>query len=158
MAIMTREAATVSGKGSFRHERDATSTTATGRRNKTNIGLWVTQSALALLFLGAGASKLVMSAEQLSANSEIDFPLWFMRFIGVCEFAGALGLILPSVSRIRPGLTPLAACGLVAIMVGAVVLTAATVSVPGASFALVVGLACAFVAYGRTKLAPISCR
>jgi hypothetical protein len=122
------------------------------------VALWVTQGALALVFLAAGGSKLVMSAEQMSAQSEIDFPLWFIRFIGVCEFAGALGLVLPAASRIRTGLTPLAACGLVVIMVGAVVTTAATMGVAAASFPLVVGIACAYVAYGRTHLAPIASR
>ena len=144
MATMTRTIGTVSG--------------SKGNVNKTNAGLWVTQGALSLLFLFAGSSKLVMSAEQLNANSEIEFPLWFLRFIGVCEVAGALGLILPSVSRIRPGLTPMAAAGLVVIMIGAVVTTAATRSVAAATFPLVVGLAAAFVAYGRTHKAPIASR
>jgi hypothetical protein len=83
-------------------------------------------------------------------------PVWFLRFIGVCEIAGALGLILPSVSRIRTGLTPLAACGLIVIMIGATTLTAAIGEVAGATFPLVVGIAAAFVAYGRTHLVPIT--
>jgi hypothetical protein len=153
MATMTRTLDSKSGSA-----RTPTVSGTKGKVNKTNVGLWVTQSALSLLFLFAGSSKLVMTAEQLNANSEVEFPLWFMRFIGVCELAGGLGLILPSISRIHTGLTPLAACGLIVIMVGAVVTTAATVSVAGASFPLIVGVACAFVAYGRTKLAPISGR
>jgi len=144
MATMTRTIGTVSS--------------SKGKVNKTNVALWITQSALALVFLGAGSSKLLMSAEQMASQSEIDFPLWFMRFIGVCEVAGALGLILPSVSRIRTGLTPLAACGLIVIMVGAVVSTAIAMSVPAATFPLAVGMAAAFVAYGRTHLAPITQR
>jgi hypothetical protein len=132
-------------------------TSSTGSRvNKTNVALWVTQSALALIFLAAGSSKLIMSAEQMTSQNELDIPVWFLRFIGVCEVAGALGLILPSVSRIRTGLTPLAAGGLVVIMIGATTLTAAIGQVPAASFPLVVGMAAAFVAYGRTDLAPIS--
>jgi hypothetical protein len=144
MTTMTRTIGTVSS--------------SKGKVGRTNVALWITQSALALVFLGAGSSKLVMSAEQLTSQSEIDFPMWFMRFIGVCEVAGALGLILPSVSRIRTGLTPLAACGLIVIMIGAVVSTAIAMSVPAAMFPLVVGMAAAFVAYGRTHLAPISQR
>jgi hypothetical protein len=144
MATMTRTIGTVSS--------------SKGNVNKTNVALWVTQGLLAVTFFAAGSSKLVMSAEQMSANSEVDLPLWFLRFIGVCEVAGALGLILPSVSRIRTGLTPLAACGLVVIMVGAVVTTAATMSAAAATFPLVVGLASAFVAYGRTHKAPIANR
>src|SRR4051812_3859884 len=144
MATMTRTIGTVSG--------------SKGKVNKTNVALWIRQSALALVFLGAGSSKLIMSAEQMTSQSEIDFPLWFLRFIGVCEVAGALGLILPSVSRIRTGLTPLAACGLIVIMTGAVTLTALSMGVAPATFPLVVGIAAAFVAYGRTQLAPIAQR
>ena len=143
MATMTRTFGTVSSKGKV---------------NKTNVALWVTQGALALVFLGAGASKLLMSSEQMTSQMEMDIPVWFLRFIGVCEVAGALGLILPSVLRIRTGLTPLAASGLVVIMVGAVTLTAISMGVAPASFPLVVGIAAAFVAYGRTHLAPIAAR
>src|SRR6476469_4179922 len=143
MATMTRTFGTVSSKGKV---------------NKTNVALWVTQGALALVFLGAGASKLLMSSEQMTSQMDMDIPVWFLRFIGVCEVAGALGLILPSVSRIRVGLTPLAASGLVVIMVGATVISGVALGVANASFPLVVGIAAAFVAYGRTHLAPISQR
>ena len=129
----------------------------TGRAvNKTSVALWLIQGALAVVFLFAGSSKLLMSAEQMTLQMDLDIPMWFLRFIGVCEVAGALGLILPSVSRIRTGLTPLAACGLVVIMIGATTLTAAVGQVPGATFPMVVGIAAAFVAYGRTYLAPIT--
>lgn len=126
--------------------------------NKTNVALWASQSGLALLFLFAGSDKLLTSAEQMTAQMEVDIPMWFLRFIGVCEVAGGLGLVLPAVSRIRTGLTALAACGLVIIMVGATILTAAAGSVPTAVFPLLVGVAAAFVAYGRTYLAPIARR
>jgi hypothetical protein len=53
-------------------------------------------------------------------------------------------------------LTPLAACGLIVIMIGATTLTAAIGEVAGATFPLVVGIAAAFVAYGRTHLVPIT--
>ena len=124
--------------------------------NKTNVALWVSQGALALLFLFAGSGKLVMSGEEMTAQMDFGLPIWFLRFIGVCEVAGALGLILPSVSRIRTGLTPLAACGLVVIMAGATTLVAMEGPVSGASFPLFVGIAAAFVAYGRTHVAPLS--
>jgi hypothetical protein len=89
-------------------------------------------------------------------------PGWFVRFIGVAEVLGAIGLILPGLLRIRPGLTPLAACGLVVIMAGATVLALVGV-VPGGGLApvlipLVVGLLSAFIAYGRWRLAPQSQR
>ena len=81
-----------------------------------------------------------------------------MRFIGVAEMLGGLGLILPGLLRIRQGLTPLAAAGLVIIMIGAVVITLVGRELTGALISLVVGLLAAFVAYGRWRLAPLSAR
>ena len=56
-------------------------------------------------------------------TKEIAMPGGFLRFIGVVEVLGAIGLILPWLLRIRPNLTPLAAAGLVIIMIGATVVT-----------------------------------
>src|SRR5437868_11653751 len=81
--------------------------------------LWTAQALLALTFLFAGSSKFLLSSEDLT--KDIDLPVTFLRFIGACEVFGALGLILPGVLRIRRGLTPVAACGLVIIMIGATV-------------------------------------
>jgi len=115
--------------------------------------LWVVQVLLALLFLFAGVSKLIMSIEEMTRD--IRLPGTFLRFIGVVEILGAIGLILPSWLRIRPGLTPLAAAGLVIIMIGATVLSL-TLGIKLALMPFVVGLLAAFVAYGRWKLAPIA--
>src|SRR5215212_10809534 len=124
--------------------------------------LWIIQVLLALLFLFAGGTKLVLPPDVLASMgspNQVQLPGLFVRFIGVVEVLGALGLILPGLLRIRPGLTPLAAAGLVLVMIGAVVLTLAGV-VPGGGVApvlipLVVGLLSAFVAYGRWRLAPL---
>jgi uncharacterized membrane protein YphA (DoxX/SURF4 family) len=113
---------------------------------------WIVQGLLALIFLFAGSMKLVLPIEELTA--QIPLPGSFVRFIGVAEVLGALGLILPGLLRIRPGLTPLAAAGLVVIMVGATVITLATMDAVLALIPLVVGLLAAFVAYGRWRLAP----
>ncbi len=86
-----------------------------------NIVLWIIQALLALLFLFAGGTKLVLSIEQMRAMgspNQIVLPILLVRFIGGCEVLGPLGLILPGLFRIRPGLTPLAATGLVIIMIG----------------------------------------
>jgi uncharacterized membrane protein YphA (DoxX/SURF4 family) len=115
--------------------------------------LWVVQVLLALLFLFAGVSKLIMSIEEMTRD--IHLPGTFLRFIGVVEILGAIGLILPSWLRIRSGLTPLAAAGLVIIMIGATVLSL-TLGITLALVPFVVGLLAAFVAYGRWKLAPIA--
>ena len=93
-----------------------------------------------------------MSVEQMNAQGGIPLPGLFLRFIGICEVLGALGLILPGLLRVRPGLTPLAAAGLVVIMIGATVLTLA--GGQGAALALpplIIGLLAAFVVYGRRR-------
>ena len=115
--------------------------------------LWVLQVLLGLLFVFAGGSKLVMPIEEMT--KEVAMPGWFLRGIGVCELLGGLGLILPGLFRLRTGLTPLAAAGLVIIMIGAVVITLIGREVTGAAISLVVGILAAFVAYGRWKLAPL---
>ena len=115
--------------------------------------LWVVQVLLAILFLFAGVSKLIMSIEEMTRDIHLPGP--FLRFIGVVEILGAIGLILPSWLRIRSGLTPLAAAGLVIIMIGATVLSL-TLGITLALVPFVVGLLAAFVAYGRWKLAPIA--
>lgn len=119
--------------------------TPTGR--KANIALWIAQGALAAIFLFAGASKFVMSAEEMT--KDVDLPLWFFRFIGTCEVLGGIGLVLPWALRIKPGLTPLAAAGLVVIMVGATVLSAAILGLAAGVFPFVIGLLALSVAVGR---------
>jgi DoxX-like family len=114
--------------------------------------LWIVQGLLAALFLFAGGVKLVLPLEKLAGP--IALPGWFLRFIGVAEVLGALGLILPGLLRIRPGLTPLAAAGLVIIMIGATVITLVSGDILPALASVVVGLLAAFVAYGRWRVAP----
>ena len=114
---------------------------------RTNTLLWVVQALLAGLFLFAGGMKLVLPLEAL--NGPIALPGPFLRFIGVAEVLGAIGLIVPRLTRIRPMLTPLAAAGLVIIMIGATILTVLGMGTGPALFPLVVGTLAASVAYGR---------
>jgi uncharacterized membrane protein len=112
-----------------------------------NRALWLVQGMLAVVFAGAGAMKFITPVEVLSVVSP--FPAEFIRFIGVCEVLGAIGLILPYALRILPGLTALAAAGLVVIMIGA---TVTTLAIGGGVMALstvILGLLAAVVAYGR---------
>jgi len=118
-----------------------------------NVALWIIQVLLAALFLFAGGMKLVLPLDKLTGPVAI--PGWFLRFIGVVEVLGAIGLILPALLRIRPGLTPLAAAGLVIIMIGATVIGLATGDVMMVLIPLLIGLLAAFVAYGRWRVAPL---
>jgi len=119
-----------------------------------NVALWVAQGLLAAIFLFAGGVKLVLPVEEMT--KQLPLPGLFLRFIAVCEVLGALGLILPGLLRIRPGLTPLAAAGLVIIMIGATVATLMTGDITMALIPLVVGILATFVAYGSWRLAPLS--
>jgi len=116
-----------------------------------NTALWIVQVLLALLFLFAGGIKLVLPVEELMKQMPLPLPGWFVRFTGVIEVLGALGLILPGLLGIRPGLTPLAAAGLVIVMIGATVYTVAAGDIASALLPLVVGILAAFVAYGRWR-------
>jgi hypothetical protein len=112
-----------------------------------NYALWIVQGLLGLIFLFAGGVKLVTPLEVLT--KQMPLPGLFVRLIGVAEVLGAIGLILPGVLRIRPHLTPLAAAGLVIIMIGATVLSVVWGAGALALIPLVVGLLAALVAYGR---------
>ena len=119
---------------------------------RLSYALWIVQTLLAALFLFAGGAKLVMPAEALQ-QGPVALPVLFLRFIGVCETLGALGLVLPGLLRIAQGLTPVAAAGLAIIMIGATVVNLISGGLPVALFTLVVGLLAAFVAHGRAQLA-----
>lgn len=119
-----------------------------GNRDFGSIALWVGQGVLAALFLFAGGFKLVASAEMMSQGPALP-PVAFLRFIGACEVLGAIGLILPGVFRIHRELTPLAAAGLVIIMIGATALTAISGDASGAIMPFVVGIIAITIARGR---------
>ena len=84
--------------------------------------LWIIQGLLAALFIFGGVMKLVMPIEAMT--KDMAMPGFLLRFVGVCEILGGLGLVLPAWLGIQPGLTSLAAIGLLIIMLGAIVITA----------------------------------
>ena len=119
--------------------------------------LWIIQVILALLFLFAGGTKLVLPIEVLQSMgspNQIMRPGWLMRFIGVCEVLGGLGLIFPVLLGIKPRLTPLAAAGLAIIMICATALSIAADGVLAGLVPLITLLLLMFVAYGRMERAP----
>jgi uncharacterized membrane protein YphA (DoxX/SURF4 family) len=115
-----------------------------------NIVLWIIQILLALLFLFAGVTKLfpIIPMPPPPPNMWMP-PIWFLKFIGVCELLGGLGLVLPGLLRRNQYLTPLAAIGLLIIMIGAVVVSVMTMGVAAGITPLIVAILLAFVAYGR---------
>ena len=91
---------------------------------KMNLALWIVQAVLALIFLGAGTVKLVQSRDRLVKTLGgwvEDVPAGLIKAIGALEILAAIGLILPPALGIFPVLAPLAAAGLVAVMVGAII-------------------------------------
>ena len=123
-----------------------------------NILLWIIQVLLALLFIFSGSMKFVMSVQQMNEQAPVVLPGLFLHFIGVCEVLGGFGLILPSLLRIKPGLTPLAAACLATITLGATIITLMGTVKGMALLPFVTALLCIFVAYGRSRVAPIARR
>jgi hypothetical protein len=117
--------------------------------------VWTIQALLALVFLFAGGIKLVMPIEFFTPF--LPLPGVFIRFIGVCEVLGALGLVLPGLLRIRTDLTPLAARGLALIMLGATMFTPPDQLATGL-LPVALGLLAAFVAYTRGRPQRLSLR
>lgn len=118
--------------------------------NNMKYALWIIQGLLAALFLFGGVMKLVMPIEAMTRQMAL--PGFLLRFIGICEVLGGLGLVLPSLFRIRPELTSLAAIGLIIIMIGAIVLTFISGGLAQAAIPFVVGVLLIFVIYGRRQL------
>ena len=125
-----------------------------------HITLWIAQVLLAAMFLMSGFMKVSQPIDQLSKmlpwTAQVSEGL--VRFIGVAEILGAFGLILPSLLRIQPRLTPVAAVGLALVMLFAAAfhISRGETSAIGMNFVLI-ALA-AFVAWGRFKKAPIAAK
>jgi uncharacterized membrane protein YphA (DoxX/SURF4 family) len=117
---------------------------------RSNKFLWTLQILLALLYAFAGTSKFFMDPAQMAPPGS-PVSAGFIRFIGVCECLGAIGLIVPQVTGILPRLTPIAAIGLVIIMIGAVTITLMTQPVSLAILPFVAGVLLCVVAYGRLQ-------
>ena len=98
--------------------------------------------------------KLVLPIEAMAGP--VALPGLLLRFIGVAEVLGAVGLILPGLLRIHAELTPVAAAGLVIIMIGATVITAMGGPIAPAVVPFIVGVLAASVAYGRARSARLA--
>lgn len=123
-----------------------------------HITLWVLQGLLALAFGAAGAMKFTMPADMVAKQLTFVSPdqaVMLIRFVGTCEVAGALGMILPSALRIMPRLTVAAAIGIVILMISAAVVSLPQ-GVPAAIAPLVFAGIAATIAFGRSSKAVIA--
>lgn len=130
---------------------------STTTRNKgLNIALWIVQVMLAGMFAMAGIMKISTPIEELATTLKwaSDLPL-LVRFIGASELAAALGLVLPALLRIKPILTPVAATGLIVIMMLAAVFHITRAEYPAIGFNALLGALAFFITWGRFKKAPI---
>ena len=125
-----------------------------------NIAIWVVQVLLAGLFLMFGFNKAFLPIDGISEMMPfvLDVPELLVRFIGVAEIAGGLGLILPSITRVLPWLTVAAAGGLGTIMVLAFIFGVSRGEITNAVGNIVILALLAVVAYGRWKKVPIEAR
>ncbi len=123
-----------------------------------NIVLWILQILLAVAFAAHGALFLAPPPELLVEMNKM-LPTWFRLFLGVVEVAAAIGLILPGITRIMPRLVPLAAFGIMIVMVSATILHATRPGEMSSAVTTAILLVIAtFVAYMRWKVKPISPR
>jgi uncharacterized membrane protein YphA (DoxX/SURF4 family) len=127
---------------------------------RLHYGLWVAQVLLAAVFATVGFIQLTISAADLAQKMPpgMQMPLALLRFIGVAEVAGAIGLILPSATRILPVLTPVAARALALVMALAAILHTSRGEFTSLPQVLVLGALALFISWGRTTRAPIPSR
>lgn len=118
-----------------------------------NIGLWVVQVLLGLLFIMAGMSKAFQSIEALSEQLPwvTSTPIALVKFIGISELLGGIGILLPSILRIKPHLTVWAAYGLSAVMVLAAGFHASRGEFEAIGANVIMLALMLFVAWGRSK-------
>ena len=124
------------------------------------VALWIAQALLALAFLAAGAMKLTQPLATLATSLAwtADVPGSLVRLIGLAEMLGALGLVLPAATRIRPRLTALAAAALALDMALASIFHLARGEAMMVPMTLILAALLAFVAWGRAARAPIAPR
>ena len=132
------------------------------QKNNTglNIGLWIAQIILGVLFTMAGIMKATQPVEALLeaipwANAT---PIGLLRFIGISELLGGLGLLLLSLLRFKPRLSVWAAIGLMTVMLLAAVFHVSRAEFSAMGVNILLMSIAAFIAWGRSKKVPISAR
>jgi uncharacterized membrane protein YphA (DoxX/SURF4 family) len=122
-----------------------------------NITLWILQILLALAFLAHGIMFLTPPPD-IAVLINAFLPRWFQLFLGVAEVLAAVGLTLPGLTRILPGLVPAAAAGVMIVTVSATAVHLSRSEFSSAATTFVLLLIATFVAYGRWRRLPIAPR
>jgi len=122
-----------------------------------NITLWVLQVLLALAFLAHGVMFLAPPPD-IAVLMNAMLPRWFQVFLGVAEVLAAIGLTLPGLTRILPGLVPAAATGVMVVLVSATALHLWRAEFSSAVTTAVMLLMATAVAYARWRVVPIAPR
>jgi uncharacterized membrane protein YphA (DoxX/SURF4 family) len=122
-----------------------------------NVMLWVLQILLAVAFLAHGWLFLSPPPDMLEQMNASIRPAYRI-FIGVAEVLAAVGLTLPGMTRIVPGLVPAAAAGLMIVMIGATIFHLARGEFSSAVITTVLLVLATFVAYMRWRVRPILSR
>ena len=132
-------------------------TTAIRSSRGIHIALWVTQILIGLAFASVGAMKLTQPIATLAASMRWPgaVPAALVRFIGMSELLGGLGLIFPAATRTMAGLTPLAGAGLATVMVLAALFHVSRGEWAALPVNIVLGGLAAFVAWGRSTKVPL---
>ena len=127
------------------------------QRDATGVALWVAQIVLFMVFAATGIAKVAVPIERLAPLMAwvTDMPPTVVRLIGVAELLGALGVLLPTVTRVHPKLSSLAALGLAIVMVLAVPVHLVAGELTRALVPFAIGALAAFVALGRYALVPV---
>ncbi len=122
-----------------------------------HIGLWVVQVLVGGMFLMVGFMKTVTPVPDLikTGMTWVEWSPLLPRIAGISEVLGGLGLILPSLLRIKPNLTVTAAYCLVLVMVLAVIVHFVTNDAKNSPTPIVLGALSYFIAWGRSKKYPI---
>lgn len=125
-----------------------------------NIALWVVQGLLGLMFIGTGIWKVATPVAELAAKMPWmgQVSPGFLYATALCDTLGGVGLLVPSLTRIKPGLTVLAALGCVALQLSAAAFHFSRGEGANTPFNFVLVALSLFVAWGRHSRAPIAPR
>jgi putative oxidoreductase len=130
-----------------------------GKKNgkALNITLWIVQGLTAALMLMSAFMKIATPIPELSAKWKWtgELPQQVVRMLGIVDLLGGIGIILPAILKIKPGLTPLAAVGVVLLMISATVFHISRGESSVIAFNIILMLFASFIAWGRYKKLPI---